>query len=77
MAFSMRAPATRVQGRRMARGARVARPAVVSHSAVKVSTQNVSFAGVQTAHRSNRQVVCNAAMRKKSVGDLSKSDLEV
>ncbi len=71
MALSMqlRAPAARVQGRRVApRGVSVARPVSFSaHYSFDIRPTRVSL-------RSRKAVVVEAA--KKSVGDLSKADLE-
>jgi hypothetical protein len=77
MAFSIRAPTTRVQGRRIvARNARAAHPV----QAVNVSAAPApAFArfGAPAPRQTARKVACAAAMAKKSVGDLSKAELEV
>ena len=70
MACSMFAQTTRVQGRRVARPARAARPA--KHSLA--SFQKASIAGVRPSVQGVRLVDC---MAKKSVGDLGKAELEV
>jgi hypothetical protein len=75
MAFSVRAPApcARVQGRRVVRNSRTVRPVVATN--VTTAFHQATFSGVQSTRRAVRQgVVC---MAKKSVGDLTKADLEV
>ena len=67
MPFALRAPAARVQGRRVVQHARINRPTNVT------SFQKPAFGAAQQARRGSK-VVC---MAKKSVGDLTKDDLEV
>lgn len=72
----MRAPApvaARVQGRRVARAQRVVRPSATVAAPKATTLQAVVFSRVGSMPRGFRNVTC---MAKKSVGDLSKADLE-